>query len=423
MTNIFVDNRQRNEVYVWLSFWVTIITSIASIVTIILIRRMKSNTGHVRLLYLMTIYQLFYDGSIFFSDIDVGYYLSAFANVLQLFGGTAGAITSNWIAFVAMYIVWNLQTFDIFRNMPWIHVTCLVPALVTCLLYFFATVPRSHENDTLRYDTVVYVYNNIRLLSIFLNFIFVLATAGKIYRSARTKYPQDVAIRTLTLRMIYYPVLQAIGRSGYTWYEFAYGPKTDNDDFSDTQYAAQIFAISITPVVSVGYLVIFLVMQPDAYRHFVNLCYCRWTEDASSSSSSPSSPSANERDTVSSESSSARRTDFVDYTVSEARPRAPDDGRDSGGLAWMRQSQSWIVQGLDMRDEDELYLMIDGGERTTKGRPSSILTRHPAAAPASGTAANATTGRSSVFTTENILHSSSSMPGARRVVDDEEQAL
>eukprot|EP01033_Poteriospumella_lacustris_P001235 gene1235-899_t len=379
MTNIFVHNRQRNEVYVWLSFWVTIITSVASIVTIILIRRMKSNTGHVRLLYLMSIYQLFYDGSIFCSDIDVGYYISAFANTLQLFGGTAGAITSNWIAFVAMYIVWNLQTFDIFRNMPWIHATCLVPALVTCLLFFFATVPRSQENEALRYDTVVYVYNNIRLLSICLNFIFVLATAGKIYRSARTKSPQDIAIRTLTLRMIYYPVLQSIGRSGYTWYEFAYGPKTDNDDFSDTQYAAQIFAVAITPVVSVGYLLIFLVMQPDAYRHFVQLCCC----GRGSSASSPLSASPScERDTVSSEaSSSVRRTDVVDYTVSEGgprltRPTAPYDDRDSAGTTWMRRSQPSLLQGLDMRDEDELYLMIDG-DRATKVRAKTAVAFFP----------------------------------------------
>jgi hypothetical protein len=86
----------------------------------------------------------------------------------------------------------------------------------------------------------------------------------------------EKALRALAKRMVLYPIVQALGRSGFAWYEGAYGNTVPLlDSVSQAQYDAMIFCILITPTISVGYLVIFLVMQPEAMQHFQALLCCR----------------------------------------------------------------------------------------------------------------------------------------------------
>lgn len=73
---------------------------------------------------------------------------------------------------------------------------------------------------------------------------------------------------------MFYPVIQAISRSGYAWYELQYGATIDVDNPSPDQFASLIFLTIVTPFVSIGYMVIFIVMQPDAYQHFLAMFGC-----------------------------------------------------------------------------------------------------------------------------------------------------
>ena len=91
---------------------------------------------------------------------------------------------------------------------------------------------------------------------------------------SRTK--SEIAISTLSMRLFYYPIIQAIGRSGCAWYEMTYKYNFDPDSgfnfnperTTDTQFAAQCLMVISTPLISIGYLCIFLIMQPDAMRSF-----------------------------------------------------------------------------------------------------------------------------------------------------------
>eukprot|EP01031_Cornospumella_fuschlensis_P037337 gene37337-45331_t len=86
----------------------------------------------------------------------------------------------------------------------------------------------------------------------------------------KAKSEAEVAIRNVAIRMIYYPIVQAVGRSGYAWYEAQYGTSIDVTD-KPGKFACLIFLTIVTPLQSVGYLIIFLIMQPDAYLHFKSM--------------------------------------------------------------------------------------------------------------------------------------------------------
>jgi hypothetical protein len=75
---------------------------------------------------------------------------------------------------------------------------------------------------------------------------------------------------------IYYHILlQAVGRFWFSYYESVYGIEIDQTSASSQQYTALILLTVITPFVSVGYLCIFLYMQPEAYGHFVAMLRCQ----------------------------------------------------------------------------------------------------------------------------------------------------
>eukprot|EP01033_Poteriospumella_lacustris_P008990 gene8992-6457_t len=242
---------QRDVTYAIISMVMSILGTLASIIMIILIYRMKSTTGHVHLVLIMSVYQLLYDATFFFSDVNCGYYVTVFADVVQLIGGVAASAVSNWIAFIALYIVWYRQKFDIFGSMPTIHVTSFLPGFIAAVIFLIASVPKSKENDNLVEISIVFIYNDMRMFSIFLNFVFVSLIMIRISRSGgNANSPQEIAIRTLARRMVYYPVIQAISRSGSSWYEFAYGTDFDQQNVSNTEYSAMIFSALITPTIA-----------------------------------------------------------------------------------------------------------------------------------------------------------------------------
>eukprot|EP01040_Poterioochromonas_malhamensis_P000429 gene429-461_t len=271
------EGTEEHQVYVILNLITSIVGSAASLFTILLIHRMKVNTGHVLLVLTMSYFQLLYDLTFFFSNVVVTYYTNVFANFVQLAAGIAGSLVSNWIAFIALYIILYRRKFNIFNHYYYILASCLLPGIIDTVIYGIGAIPESRQIDDLIDLSILDIYYYVRLISILLNFIFIFIAFYKINLMSSTtlnKSPQEIAIRTLARRLIFYPIVQAIGRSGYAWYEFAYGYYIDMDDPNPEQYASLIFLTIVTPFVSIGYLIIFLAMQPRAYEEFRQMVYC-----------------------------------------------------------------------------------------------------------------------------------------------------
>lgn len=360
---------ERDLTYVIISMVMSILGTLASIIMIILIYRMKSTTGHVHLVLVMSVYQLLYDVTFFFSDVNCGYYVTVFADIIQLIGGVAASAVSNWIAFIALYIVWYRQKFDIFGSMATIHVTSFLPGFIAAVIFLIASVPKTKENDNLVEISIVYIYNDMRMFSIFLNFVFVSLIMIRIFRSGgNANSPQEIAIRTLARRMVYYPVIQAISRSGSSWYEFAYGTDFEQQNVSDTEYSAMIFSAVITPTVSIGYLFIFLAMQPNAYREIEALFCCR-SSPVPVENKMESNPSF----TTSTETNSTRATeaDFDVHLEGGSRLQSEVELPTSRSTVsrfstadWARKSYRYTT--ADLRDEDELYAIVEEDENALR---------------------------------------------------------
>lgn len=281
--NMIFGDDTPTQIYVALNLIATIFGCISSVICILLVYRMKLLTGHIKLVLYLSYYQFLYDFFCFQNNADVDYNQKNFAIFIHVISGIASSFISNWIAFSAFYIVAYQKTFDVLKNFHWIHASALIPGIMNGIVFAVAVFPESSANDDLSNTAILYAYNNIRLGSIAVNFFFVAVILYKIHaissKNINIKSEQEIAIQTLAHRMILYPVVQAIGRSGYAWYEFSYGSNVSASNASSDEYACLIFLSLITPFVSVGYLIIFLMMQPKAYEHFKALIKCQIHEE------------------------------------------------------------------------------------------------------------------------------------------------
>jgi hypothetical protein len=65
---------------------------------------------------------------------------------------------------------------------------------------------------------------------------------------------------------MYYPIVQALARFGFSWFEISYGFDFAVTTVSDAEFAALCVIAVTTPLGGVGYFVIFLVMQPHSWK-------------------------------------------------------------------------------------------------------------------------------------------------------------
>lgn len=359
-----------NQVYISLNIIMSFIGSMASITTIFIIHRLKSKTGHVQLVLTMSYFQLLYDMTFFFSNVDCGYYISVAANVFQLSCGIAGSLISNWIAFIAWYVVTYRKKLDIFYWYRYMLLSSLLPGIADALIYCVATIPQPNTNDDMADMSVLGMYYYTRLVSIGLNFIMCSIAVYKIRLMGSNKAKKsdhEIAIATVTSRMVLYPIVQAIGRSGYSWYEAAYGSDIDStDDGTQAQYACLLFLTIITPMVSVGYLIIFLTMQPNAYEHLKSLFTGR--PPIERAISRPSSMLARSEKSMGPDDAYNNYTSECETELETARMDNPSEGNTND---WTRPSSFWmgaIPNPWHRRQDEDLMNIIDQEGGQEEGR-------------------------------------------------------
>ena len=335
----------------------------------------------------MSCFQLLYDLTLFFSNVDCGYYVSTVANIFQLSCGIASSLVSNWISFVAWYVVTYRQKFDVLGNLHLIIPSCAIPGLVDAIMYAVSRIPQDKFNEDLEDVSVLGVYYYIRLISIGFNFLFCLATVYMIYQMSPQKGMKSIevlALRTVAIRMIYYPIVQAIGRSGYAWYEAEYGADIDNNYSDSNKFACLMFVTIITPMTPVGYLIIFLTMQPQAYIHFIALMTCQDAADLEKNKMQqevgPRSFSIDDVYDWFADDSSSRQ-------VTGSMVQSVGPGQRSSHQDWARPS-SMVEMGIKsalLPDNAELQLAVQRGSITSYTEKASTV--------------------SSDYSVENVLHS------------------
>jgi hypothetical protein len=224
----------------------------------------------------MSWYQLVYDITHFNDVIDVDnvgiYPILYIAHIGQQIGGIGSSIMSNWIAFILFYVVVFEKTFDIVNNYVYIILSTFIIWVPIVVVYSIGALPEG-SNPRLVNLANLTLYYYARLVSIALNFIMIGCILYKNYKvrsKSKIKTPAEIAINTLCRRVMYYPILQTISRSGYAWYEFQYGFNfsTSQAEHDPERYGLLIYSAIVAPAVSIGYLIIFLYIEPHAYKIF-----------------------------------------------------------------------------------------------------------------------------------------------------------
>jgi hypothetical protein len=214
-----------------------------------------------------------YDITLFTVIVDVGNYPIVYlSTVVEIIGGIGASFMSNWIAFVLFYVVIFEKSFDILKNYMYIVLSTVIIWLPMVIIYSIGALPQGSNPRLVTLERLSLFYY-IKLSSIALNFFLIGCIVYKNYQvrsKNTTKTPAEIAINTLCRRVMYYPILQSIGRSGYAWYEFQYGFNfsVSQAQHDPERYGLLIYSAIITPTISIGYLMIFLYIEPHAYKIF-----------------------------------------------------------------------------------------------------------------------------------------------------------
>lgn len=284
---------ERIQIYENLLIFSTIASSLASLINLLLIYDMGIWSGFLALITTMAVSQLLYDVSFYpnnspiISDNSSSVAIFIISSIFHCFGGVTQAIASNIISIIVLYTVKYQRSIDIFKHVNLLAAVMVTPSLVLFLFYFLSLGLSDPDTSSDMENIAKYGYFSIRIASIVAIAGTHLYTHYLVYRMTRnvTITSKDLAIQTLIRRLQWYPIIQAVSRSVYSFYElnytFLFNPFSNVDPNrikygDDTQFTLLSITVLLTPITAVGYLVIFLWMQPNAYKCLISrLTTCR----------------------------------------------------------------------------------------------------------------------------------------------------
>lgn len=114
-----------------------------------------------------------------------------------------------------------------------------------------------------------------------MNVVAILVIFYKIYRLYRkdpTFQPNSNPVYILSMRLVYYCLVQTITRIGSSWYQLQYGfgsaSEYDASSASTLKTVIYLSEFVLTPSAGIGYLIVFLRIQPDAWRELKKMLTC-----------------------------------------------------------------------------------------------------------------------------------------------------
>ena len=377
--------------------------------------------GYIKLILAMSWYQLLYDITLFNVIVDVGNYPIVFiASFVEIIGGIGASFMSNWIAFVLFYVVVFEKSFDILKNYMYIILSTVIIWLPMVVIYSIGAIPEGSNPKLVTLERLSLFYY-AKLSSIALNFILIGCILYKNYRvrsKSTTKTPAEIAINTLCRRVMYYPILQTVSCSGYAWYEnqFGYDFSVSEAEKDPLRYGLLIYSAIIITTVSIDYLILFLYIEPHAYKIFKKVFCCIDTpekkkeEDDDDDGDNRSTTSKLYKSNYSSQS---QRQSNVPIDHVERGDSMYQYGNNRSTTSW-NEFQSSISnffnpqdEVFDNRTEDEIFAVIDD---------ICILHSSPSSSSSVQTSMSETS-------TVNIMHPSSNNNNIAMLSDDDSGGL
>lgn len=212
MVRSVFGNTAVDQAYVSLCLISVVLGTISCFICVILMYRMKSKrkTGHMQLLLYMTLYQCFFEMMLFTVNVDVGDdLLKVVSYGIVLPCGMMSAAYSNWMVFVAWYIVCFKKPFYVLPNFNLITFICAIPTTLVLVSYWYCAFAPGANCIAIAINDI---YDLLRTASIAINFAFILGISLRLGLFSKELTPnktdKDIAIRTCVLRLIFYPIAQ-----------------------------------------------------------------------------------------------------------------------------------------------------------------------------------------------------------------------
>lgn len=248
-----------------------------SLATLGIIARIKKKTGYLAVVASLTVSQAIYDSSFFM------YQLSSFPGgsegqrFVSFFGGLASTLWTNVLSLLLVVIIFKNTHVNVKQRYWRMGLAVFVPAASLAA----AAVATSSLQELCPYNAVFWTAFSVRLVSIAFNVVCYLLLVYRLGPSSsssssssnsgggRRKSSAGFAVRVLASRLKYYALVQIVTRSTEASYELLFslhGVSQPDDSWSRGRWAAYIAEAILCPAAGVGFLYIFLRMQPAAWE-------------------------------------------------------------------------------------------------------------------------------------------------------------
>ena len=261
------------------------LSSLCAILTLYLLWDLGKWTGFAGLVCALTLSQLVYDVGFYVKPAAVATGQTSFAYyMLQITGGLATTLLTNVMSYIVVVIAMSLRSYNIKSNFASILSVVGILSIVPAMLASMGDSMQLGSKSLPVFNAVVlYYYPVVRVLSILFNFACYLVLCVRLRamgwsfslaEAAKSGHPVH-PVCALAARMVYYPCVQVLTRLPAAWLEFGYDLSIEDDAQWTAATSTPAYQIANTlycisgPSAGIGFLIIFLLMQPSAYRHLV----------------------------------------------------------------------------------------------------------------------------------------------------------
>jgi hypothetical protein len=342
---------------------ISILSIICSAITLYILHQINNWNGYIKLVYLLAVWQIFYDLSFFFL---IPYQYHDFYCAYRGWNsgsGIAVVIVINLMSALVLHTVIYLKAFRIKVYFRWIWLIILIIAFTFGILDFYSCVQYPNSNVT------NWIYFSLRAGSITFNaivFISITILLNLPYSVKCLSWTlSDFALRRKTNdlliilvgRLKYYPIVQIFTRIFAIWWDLEYGFQQTawTGHYSTEKLIVQLAYDITNPFAGIGYFFVFLCVQPTAYAYFSYLLTSWWC-CCSSSFQDLKSSSLNHSTLSKSNSNQFQEDMSFRHVTSSVDPSMPSVDRGSNITAITNQTAGYINFDPDLRSSTRISL-------------------------------------------------------------------
>ena len=272
----------------WPSLVSAVVSTICALLMIVLIQKLKW-TGYLFVIRWLSISQILYDISfLMLINESISSHIFQVSSFLNTFGAISSILWTNVLSFTVLYLIINKQAFLILKHPIVLFLLATLPALVLAFVQF-----RYQEVHQVSVSTAILIIDCGLVLFNCVSYVlcsyfpYTIAIENKQTSNLANSLliRRNRAILSLLKRIKYYPLYQVFLRLMTFWFHYScqcsslaslFVSSDDetsylaHEDVSSTSAAVLLYEI-FAPSASIGYLVIFLIMQPDAWQQLLVL--------------------------------------------------------------------------------------------------------------------------------------------------------